>query len=103
MIISLKLRSSAEWLERLDRESVPCAPVLSREEVIEHEQIRVNATIEEHDHSVGGRIRQPRPAARFSDTPARMRRPAPLLGEQSRQILEEAGFSAAEIDALVPD
>jgi crotonobetainyl-CoA:carnitine CoA-transferase CaiB-like acyl-CoA transferase len=98
----LKLRSSTEWLERLDREGVPCAPVLSREEVIEHEQIRVNATIEEHDHAVGGRIRQPRPAARFSATPARMRRPAPLLGEQSREILEEAGFTTAEIDALAP-
>ena len=47
----LRLRSSAEWLERLDREGVPCAPVLSREEVIEHEQIRVNATIEEHRSS----------------------------------------------------
>ncbi len=98
----LKSRSSAEWLERLDREGVPCAPVLSREEVIEHEQIRVNATIEEHDHAAAGRIRQPRPAARFSATPARMRRPAPLLGEQSREILEEAGFAAAEIDALLP-
>jgi crotonobetainyl-CoA:carnitine CoA-transferase CaiB-like acyl-CoA transferase len=95
-------RTSAEWLERLDREGVPCAPVLSRQQVIEHEQIRVNATIEEHDHPVGGRVRQPRPAARFSSTPARIRRPAPLLGEQSREILEEAGFTAAEIDALVP-
>ena len=97
----LKQRSSAEWLTRLDREGVPCAPVLSREQVIEHEQIRVNAMIEEHEHSVAGRIRQPRPAARFSATPARMRRPAPMLGEQSREILEEAGFSAAEIDALI--
>jgi crotonobetainyl-CoA:carnitine CoA-transferase CaiB-like acyl-CoA transferase len=97
----LKQRSSAEWLMRLDREGVPCAPVLSREQVIEHEQIRVNAMIEEHEHSVAGRIRQPRPAARFSATPARMRRPAPMLGEQSREILEEAGFSAAEIDALI--
>jgi crotonobetainyl-CoA:carnitine CoA-transferase CaiB-like acyl-CoA transferase len=97
----LKQRGSAEWLERLDREGVPCAPVLSREQVIEHEQIRVNATIEEHEHSVAGRIRQPRPAARFSATPARMRRPAPMLGEQSREILEEAGFSASEIDALI--
>ncbi len=97
----LKQRSSAEWLTRLDREGVPCAPVLSREEVIEHEQVRVNAMIEEHEHSVAGRIRQPRPAARFSATPARMRRPAPLLGEQSREILEEAGFTASEIDALV--
>jgi crotonobetainyl-CoA:carnitine CoA-transferase CaiB-like acyl-CoA transferase len=97
----LRLRSSVEWLERLDREGVPCAPVLSREEVIGHEQIRVNALIEEHDHPVGGRIRQPRPAARFSATPACIRRPAPLLGEHSREILAESGFAPGEIDELV--
>jgi len=97
----LKQRDSTYWLERLDREGVPCAPVLSREQVIEHEQIRVNATIEEHDHAIAGRIRQARPAARFSATPARMRRPAPALGEHSREILGEIGFTAAEVDALV--
>ena len=99
----LRQRSSAQWLEVLDREGVPCAPVLSREQVIEHEQIRVNAVIEEHDHPVAGRIRQPRPAARFSGTPAMIRRPAPVLGEHSREILLEAGFTSAEIDALAPE
>jgi crotonobetainyl-CoA:carnitine CoA-transferase CaiB-like acyl-CoA transferase len=98
----LKTRSSAEWLERLDREGVPCAPVLSRDGVIDHEQIRINATIEELDHPTGGRIRQPRPAAQFAETPARIRRPAPLLGEHSREILAAAGFSADEITALTP-
>jgi crotonobetainyl-CoA:carnitine CoA-transferase CaiB-like acyl-CoA transferase len=98
----LRQRSSAHWLERLDREGVPCAPVLSLAEVIEHEQIRVNGTIEEHDHPVGGRIRQARPAARFGSTPARMRATAPLLGQHSREILEQAGFTPTEIDALVP-
>jgi crotonobetainyl-CoA:carnitine CoA-transferase CaiB-like acyl-CoA transferase len=97
----LKQRDGADWLERLDREGVPCAPVLSREQVIEHEQIRVNATIEEHDHAIAGRIRQARPAARFSATPARIRRPAPALGEHSREVLGEIGFTAAEVDALV--
>ncbi len=71
--------------------------------MIEHEQIRVNAVIEEHDHPVAGRIRQPRPAARFSGTPAMIRRPAPVLGEHSREILLEAGFTSAEIDALAPE
>jgi len=94
-------RSSAEWLEVLDREGVPCAPVLAREEVIGHEQIRVNALIEEFDHPVAGRVRQPRPPALFDATPARIRRPAPQLGEHSREVLSEAGFSTAEIDALV--
>jgi len=96
----LRTATSAHWLERLDAEAVPCAPVLSREEVIEHDQVRANGTIEEHDHPVAGRIRQPRPAARFSDTPAQMRRPAPLLGEHNEELLAELGYPAHEIAAL---
>jgi crotonobetainyl-CoA:carnitine CoA-transferase CaiB-like acyl-CoA transferase len=97
----LLTRPSGEWLERLDREGVPCAPVLDRAQVIEHEQIRVNELIEEYDHPVAGRVRQPRPAARFDVTPAAIRAAAPLLGEHSRAILAEAGLDRREIDALV--
>jgi crotonobetainyl-CoA:carnitine CoA-transferase CaiB-like acyl-CoA transferase len=88
----LKTRTSAEWLERLDREGVPCAPVLARSEVFEHEQARINGIVGEYDHPVAGRIRQPRPAARFDRTPAAVTRPAPLLGEHTREILTELGF-----------
>jgi len=73
----LREGTSADWLRRLDREGVPCAPVLTREQVIEQEQLRVNEVIEELDHPVAGRYRQPRPAACFSETPARIRSHAP--------------------------
>jgi len=97
----LATRPSAEWLGRLDAEGVPCAPVLAREDVIRHEQVVTNELIEEFDHPRAGRIRQPRPAARFAATPARIRRPAPALGEHGRDVLGEAGLSAHEIDRLV--
>lgn len=97
----LRTRSSAEWLARLDAEGVPCAPVLSREAVIEHPQIRENALIEEMDHPAAGRIRQPRPAARFDVTPAAITRHAPLLGEHGREVLRACGFADGEIEALV--
>jgi len=87
----LVTRSSKEWLERLDREGVPCAPVLQRHEVFDHEQIRANEMVEEFDHPVAGRIRQPRPAARFDKTPAAMQRHAPTLGQHTRELLEELG------------
>ncbi len=87
----LATRSSKEWLERLDREGVPCAPVLQRHEVFDHEQIRANEMVEEFDHPVAGRIRQPRPAARFDKTPAAMQRHAPTLGQHTRELLEELG------------
>ncbi|MEM8767046.1 MAG: CoA transferase [Pseudomonadota bacterium] len=95
----LATRSSAEWLERLDREGVPCAPVLQRHEVFEHEQIHINEMVAEHDHPVAGRIRQPRPAARFDRTPAAMQRHAPTLGEHSDEILAELGFDAGALRA----
>lgn len=93
----LRQRPSAEWLERLDGEGVPCAPVLERHEVFEHEQIKVNGTVAEHDHPVAGRIRQPRPAARFDRTPAEMTRHAPVLGEHTREILAELGLDAESL------
>ena len=98
---ALRERKSAEWLERLDREGVPCAPILSREQVLTHPQIVLNEILEESEHPSAGRIRQPRPAARFAETPARMRRHAPRLGEHSREVLREGGLGDAEIAELV--
>ena len=95
----LATRSSAEWLERLDAEGVPCAPVLQRHEVFEHEQIEINEMVAEYDHPVAGRIRQPRPAARFDQTPAEIQRHAPTLGEHSDEILSELGFDAEALRA----
>jgi len=96
----LKTQSSAHWLSRLDAAQVPCAPVLSLDEVISDPQVKANELIVEFDHPHGGRMRQPRPAARFSNTPAEIRRPAPLLGEHSDEVLREIGLSNTELAAL---
>ena len=93
--------SSVDWLERLDDEGVPSAPVLGRHEVLDHPQIQANEMIVEEVHPVAGPIRQARPAARFDRTPARIRGPAPELGADTVAILEELGASSAEIDELV--
>jgi crotonobetainyl-CoA:carnitine CoA-transferase CaiB-like acyl-CoA transferase len=99
----LATNTCAYWLKRLDAEGVPSAPVLSREEVISHPQIQANDLIHEYDHPIAGRIRQPRPAARFDRTPAEIQRPAPGLGEHSAEILSELGYSEEQINALVAD
>ena len=93
--------SSVDWLERLDDEGVPSAPVLGRHEVLDHPQIQANEMIVEEVHPVAGPIRQARPAARFDRTPARIRGPAPELGADTVAILEELGVSSTEIDELV--
>lgn len=92
--------TAAKWLQRLEAEDVPCAPVLSRREVIQHAQVIANDALMESDHPVVGRLRQARPAPRFSGTPTELRHPAPALGQHTGEVLREAGLSDAEIAAL---
>jgi crotonobetainyl-CoA:carnitine CoA-transferase CaiB-like acyl-CoA transferase len=86
---ALMARTAAAWLERLEAAQVPCAPVLTRDEVIRHPQVAAMESLVEYDHRTAGRLRQARPAARFSKTPAGIRRGAPLLGEHTAEILAE--------------
>jgi crotonobetainyl-CoA:carnitine CoA-transferase CaiB-like acyl-CoA transferase len=92
----LTTRTSAEWLARLDAEQVPCAPILRREDLFTDPQIAANALIVESEHPSVGRIRQPRPAARFEKTPAELRSLAPRLGEHTEAVLAELGLSEGE-------
>ena len=92
--------STREILERLDREEVPCAPVLTRWQLLEDEQVSANEIIEIHRDETLGEVRQPRPAARFDRTPAEIRALAPYLGGDNAAILGEIGYSETEIARL---
>ena len=99
----IKERSSAEWLQRLDTNDVPSAPVLRRGEVIANEQVVARELIAKFDHPDIGRVRQPKPATRFDRTPAEIRGPAPRIGEHSAMILAELGLEAGEIERLAAE
>lgn len=96
----LETRSTAEWLALLEPAGVPCAPVLTRGEVIAHPQTAANGILVETDHPVAGRLRQTRAAARFAGTPAEHRFGAPTLGQHTAEILREAGLDEVEIASL---
>lgn len=96
----LRTRTTQEWLEVLDAHGVPCAPILSRANLLDHPQIIENRIVETFDDPDGRQVRQPRPAALFSETPAGMRSFAPGLGEHSEELLAEMGISGDAFEAL---
>ena len=94
-------RPAKEWLVILDEAGVPCAPVLTRREMIEHPQVVASGIVIEHNHPHAGQLRQARPAARFEGTPTEIRNGAPLLGEHTYDILREVGYEDGDIGAMV--
>lgn len=92
---------SAELLQRFQEEGVPSAPLLNRMELMAHDQILANDSIERVVHEGFGEVRQARPAAHFNQTPSAIQGPAPKLGEHGREVLAEIGYDTNEIDALI--
>jgi crotonobetainyl-CoA:carnitine CoA-transferase CaiB-like acyl-CoA transferase len=97
----IKKWSSDESLARFDQAGVPCAPIIDRSELLDHEQVLANGSVDRLHFEEFGEVRQARHPARFDKTPASVSRPAPRLGEHGREVLAAIGYDAAAIDALV--
>lgn len=101
LIQEVLLTDTAEaWLQRLREAGVPCAPVLTRSQVIVHPQVVANETLILSEHPRAGTLRQACPPARFSATPFDEPRPAPLLGADNNQVLGELGYPAGATQAM---
>ena len=96
----LATKPTAHWLERLRAEQVPCAPILTREDLLSDPQIAASEIIFDSIHPHAGPMRQARPAARFDRTPASVRRHAPTLGEHTEEVLRGLGLGDDELEAL---
>jgi len=94
-------RTTAEWEELLLRIDVPHTGFAKLSEIAEQPHLKAVEMFPELDHPTEGRIRQARPPARFSASPASVRRLAPRLGEHTAEVLREAGYAPAEIDSLI--
>ena len=81
--------TTAALVELMDRADVPVAPVNTREAMIQDPHVRHRQLLVESEHPAVGRIRQARPPARYSKTPAGLRRHAPGFGEHTDEILRE--------------
>jgi crotonobetainyl-CoA:carnitine CoA-transferase CaiB-like acyl-CoA transferase len=97
---NFRQRTTAEWLALFDEIGLPAGPVLSVGEMHADPQTVAREMIVEAQHSRLGAVKTLGPPVKFSETPASVRRGAPVLGECTREVLLEAGYSAEEIDAL---
>ncbi len=93
-------RTTTEWLARFEAAGVPAGPVLTVGEMLDNPQVRAREMVVEANHSRLGSVKTLGPPVKFSATPPGVRRGAPLLGEHTREILSELGYSDAEIERL---
>ena len=80
---------------------MPAAPILSRTELLENEQVKKNKMIEIHESTIFGKVRAPRPAAIYSVSSTNGKKLAPLLGQNSYEILQEMGMKDEKIKKLI--
>jgi crotonobetainyl-CoA:carnitine CoA-transferase CaiB-like acyl-CoA transferase len=94
-------RTTAEWVAFCDRVSIPCMPVMSLEDLPEDPHVKAVGLFGAANHPTEGRYRTVRNPVSFSGAPFRIRRHAPRLGENTVEVLTEAGLSTQEIEAVV--
>jgi crotonobetainyl-CoA:carnitine CoA-transferase CaiB-like acyl-CoA transferase len=97
----LKARPSAEWIREFEAAGVPVGPVNKIGDMLADEQVRARDMVVEVDHARAGRVKALGHPIKFSDTRGEVKRAAPLLGQHTREVLGELGYSAARIDELV--
>jgi crotonobetainyl-CoA:carnitine CoA-transferase CaiB-like acyl-CoA transferase len=95
-----RTRSSADWLARLTEADLPCGPVNDLGAVFAHEQTRARRMVETIEHPTAGSLRLPGIPFKLSATPAAIRRPPPLLGEHTGEVLAWLGYEPSEVDRL---
>jgi crotonobetainyl-CoA:carnitine CoA-transferase CaiB-like acyl-CoA transferase len=96
----LKVKTSAEWLKLFADADIWAGPVYGYKELVDDPQIKHNGAFVEYDHPTEGHVKTPGFPIKFSKTPSKVERGAPLAGEHTREVLAEAGYDTATIDRL---
>lgn len=99
----MRARTTTEWLARLEAAGVPAGPVLSIGEMHRDPQTLARQMVVETHHLTAGAVKTLGLPVKLSATPGGVRRPAPVYGEHTREVLREHNFSAAEIARLIAE
>ncbi|HEY0424109.1 MAG TPA: CoA transferase [Rhodopila sp.] len=97
----MRQRTTEEWLAELRPADIPCGKANSLNDLFTDPYLVETGYFEPHVHPSEGSVVIPAIPAHFSGSPANVHRPWPKLGEHSREILAEAGFSDAEIESVL--
>ncbi|MEL7303015.1 MAG: CoA transferase, partial [Pseudomonadota bacterium] len=96
----MRQRPTEDWLTALEAAGVPAGPVLSIADMHRHPQTIAREMVPTVTHQVAGDVQTIGLPVKFSATPGAVTDPAPTLGQHTDDVLEEFGFTTAEISAL---
>lgn len=98
----LRTRTTAEWMDVLDKADIPCMPMHTPDSILDDPHLRAVGFFREVDHPSEGRLVTMAVPSRWSKTQPASNRPAPRLGEHTVAVLSEAGLDEDRIRALLP-
>lgn len=93
-------KTNDEWLGHLDSFGIACGPMRFVDELWDDEHVAANGYFTEYDHPLLGPIAAPAPIVRMSETPTRIQRASPMLGEHNDEVLGELGYDEEQVAAL---
>ncbi|HEU5395403.1 MAG TPA: CoA transferase, partial [Candidatus Methylomirabilis sp.] len=88
------------WLGRLEEAGVPAGPIYTLAEVYADPHVRAREMVVEVEHPVAGRVQNIGIPVKLSETPGRIARPAPTLGQHTDEVLAWLGLEKAAISRL---
>jgi glutaryl-CoA transferase len=93
-------RDADDWLGLLEKNGIPCGPIYSVAEVLNHPQVRAREMVVERPHPKLGKVKLTGVPVKLSDTPGEATTAPPLLGQHTEEVLRDLGYSTSQVAVL---